>query len=55
MVKECPLCGETMHLREREALERIPGTQQTARRRVREWSCSQCDYYEEVDEATGGN
>ena len=28
-VKECPMCGEVMRLREREVIDRVPGTAQT--------------------------
>ena len=28
-VKECPMCGESMRLREREIVDRVPGTPQT--------------------------
>ena len=49
-MKECPLCGETLRIRERELVDRIPGSQQTSRRQVREWTCPECDYYQEVSE-----
>jgi uncharacterized protein YlaI len=47
-MKECPLCGETMRLSEREIEERIAG--QLAKRWVREWICPECDYFEEAEE-----
>jgi C4-type Zn-finger protein len=50
MTRECPLCGEIMHLREQERQERIPGTMQVSRRIVREWVCAECDYFEEYQD-----
>lgn len=47
--RECPLCGESMRLHERERSESIPGTGQVTRRHVREWVCPQCDYFEELE------
>ena len=41
---ECPLCGEAMHLSEREVRE-MNGTV----RQVREWICPECDYFEEAE------
>jgi hypothetical protein len=49
-VKECPMCGETMRLRERETTDRVPGTAQTRTSKYREWVCPECDYYEEVED-----
>jgi hypothetical protein len=48
--KECPMCGEMMRLREREAVDRVPGTAETKTTKSREWICPECDYFEEVDE-----
>ena len=48
-MKECPLCGETMRLKEREASDRVPGTGQITTRQVSEWVCPECDYFEEVE------
>ena len=48
--KECPLCGETMKIRESTVTDRIPGTPQSRTASVREWVCPECDYYEEVEE-----
>lgn len=50
MTKECPLCGETMHLRVNECLERLPATGETKRVTVREWICAECDFFEEAEE-----
>ena len=49
-VKECPMCGESMRLREREVTERVPGTMQAATSKFREWVCPDCDYFEEVED-----
>lgn len=49
--KECPMCGETMRLNEREVVERVPGSPQTATTRFTEWVCPECDYFEEVDDS----
>ena len=46
--KECPMCGEMMRLREREAVDRVPGTPQTSTSTYQEWVCPECDYFEEV-------
>lgn len=50
MQKECPLCGENMHLETREQIERVPGTPQEVRTTAREWVCGECDYFEEVED-----
>jgi len=50
MTKECPLCGEAMRLEERERVALIPGTSQTVRRKVAEWTCPECDYFEELSD-----
>lgn len=51
--KECPLCGETMRLTERQVTERVPGTPQQATTRTAEWVCPECDYFEEVGSDDG--
>lgn len=48
--KECPMCGETMRLRDTEVTSRVPGTLQTQTARTREWVCPECDYFEEVED-----
>ena len=48
--KECPMCGETMRLREREVTDRVPGTPQATTRKYREWVCPDCDYFEEAED-----
>ena len=47
--KECPLCGESMHLKTSERTDYVPGTGQTSTRQVREWVCPECDYWEEAE------
>jgi uncharacterized protein with PIN domain len=48
MPKECPMCGEDMRLVTRERADRVPGTSETHTRQVREWTCPECDYFEET-------
>ena len=48
-VRECPLCGENMHIKERQATDRVPGTSEIAVRRSYEWVCAECDYFEEAE------
>ena len=48
--KECPLCGEAMKLRESDAVVKVPGNKSATTRKVREWVCPECDYFEEADE-----
>ena len=48
-MNECPMCGETMRLSERQIEERIPGQPKGTARAVREWICPECDYFEEAD------
>src|SRR5262245_32356915 len=50
--KECPMCGETMQLREREIIDHVPGTAQTRTSKFREWVCPECDYFEEAEEGS---
>ena len=51
--KECPLCGETMRLRQNQAVDKVPGNPGAITRTVREWVCPECDYFEEADEGGG--
>jgi hypothetical protein len=39
-----------MRLRAAESVSRIPGNPQPTKRIVREWVCSDCDYFEEAGE-----
>jgi predicted RNA-binding Zn-ribbon protein involved in translation (DUF1610 family) len=48
--KDCPMCGEVMQLREREIVDRVPGTPQATVTKYREWVCPECDYFEDVDQ-----
>jgi len=54
MPKECPMCGEVMHLKEREIVDRVPGTSQTKSTKSREWVCPECDYFEDADGEEAG-
>jgi rubredoxin len=49
-VKECPLCGGTMKLRENPTVVRVPGNPNATTRITREWVCPDCDYFEEAEE-----
>ncbi len=49
-VKECPMCGEHMHLHERSSVVQIPGNPESTARPWREWVCPECDYFEEAEE-----
>ena len=51
--KECPMCGEIMRLREREVVDRLPGTTESKTTKYRECVCPECDYFEEVEELAG--
>jgi acetone carboxylase gamma subunit len=53
LAKPCPMCGESMRLREREITDRVPGTAQTTTANYREWICPECDYFEEAEEGEG--
>lgn len=47
--KECPLCGERMRRKDMELVDVIPGTTETKTRKVSEWVCPECDYFEEIE------
>jgi hypothetical protein len=49
LMKECPLCGESMRLKVREIQDSIPGAGHAAVRVLREWVCPECDYFEEAE------
>ena len=49
--RDCPMCGEVMHLTEQQVPERVPGTPQTAVAKVREWVCPECDYFEDAEDS----
>jgi rubredoxin len=48
--RECPLCGESMRLKERAHTIYIPGNPEPATEMLREWVCPECDYFEDVEE-----
>lgn len=50
MPRECPMCGRAMRLVERDETHRLPGTRETHIRQIREWTCPECDYFEEATE-----
>ena len=52
-IKDCPMCGEPMKLRDREVIDRVPGSTQTRIAKYREWVCPECDYFEEAEEQAG--
>ncbi len=43
------MCGERMRLQVREQTDRVPGTRETRTKRVSEWVCPECDYFEEAE------
>jgi hypothetical protein len=47
--KECPLCGEQMRRKDMEIVDLVPGTTEAKRRKVSEWVCPECDYFEEIE------
>jgi len=49
MGRDCPMCGETMRLAEKQVPERLPGTPQAAAATIREWICPECDYFEDAE------
>ncbi len=48
--RECPLCGETMRLRELDSVVQVPGNPRPSTQVTREWFCPECDYFEEAEE-----
>ena len=49
--RECPLCGEQMRRKEYELVDLIPGMNEAKPRKVNEWVCPECDYFEEIEKA----
>ena len=47
--KECPLCGENMRRKDAEIVDLVPGTTEGRKRKVSEWVCPECDYFEEIE------
>jgi YgiT-type zinc finger domain-containing protein len=50
--KECPMCGEHMRLQTRNQTDRVPGSRETRTKRITEWVCPECDYFEEADDVS---
>ena len=50
--RECPMCGENMHLKETRVVVQVPGNPKPSTPTVREWVCPECDYSEEAEEGT---
>ena len=48
--RECPMCGEPMRLTHRESSDRVPGTDEVKATAVAEWTCPECDHFEEADD-----
>jgi hypothetical protein len=53
MPKECPMCDASMRLVTKDHLDRVPGFTETHARQIREWTCPECDYFEEATEDDG--
>ena len=49
-MKECPLCGATMRLKQTALDVYVPGNPAPSTRVQKEWICPDCDYYEEAEE-----
>lgn len=43
------MCSEFMVIKERVLSDHLAGVDQTVTRTVLEWTCLECDYYEEYD------
>jgi uncharacterized protein with PIN domain len=54
-VHECPLCGESMRLVERQESEQIPGTSDFKTKSTWEWVCPECDNFEEAEGPAPGD
>jgi hypothetical protein len=48
--KECGFCGGTMRLRVLESVVHVPGNPKPSTHIVREWTCPDCDNYEEDED-----
>lgn len=44
-----------MRLVARKVVDHVPGMKQSAERVLREWTCSNCDHYEEAEEGDVGS
>jgi acetone carboxylase gamma subunit len=49
--RDCPLCGTSMRLKTRVQIDRVPGTSETRSKKIREWICPECDYFEDAEES----
>jgi YgiT-type zinc finger domain-containing protein len=49
-LKECPLCGESMRIKDTQTVVRVPGNLNATPQTIREWVCPECDYFEDADE-----
>jgi hypothetical protein len=52
--KDCPLCGERMRRKDLELVDFIPGTAEEKRKKLSEWVCPECDYFEELEKDEAG-
>ena len=41
------MCGEFMRLAVKEVVTPVPGTSQVVKSKSKEWTCPECDYFEE--------
>jgi ssDNA-binding Zn-finger/Zn-ribbon topoisomerase 1 len=48
-VRDCPLCGGTMRLKQTQQIIHVPGHPQETKRSTAEWICPECDYFEEAE------
>jgi acetone carboxylase gamma subunit len=44
------MCGEQMRRVVRDQIDRVPGTRDTRSKRIAEWICPECEYFEEADD-----
>jgi C4-type Zn-finger protein len=51
VARDCPMCGETMRLVEKQATDRVPGAPKPVVAKVREWVCPECDYFEDAEDS----
>ena len=46
--QECPLCGEPMRIKVSETIVKVPGQATANTRKLKEWVCPECEYFEEA-------
>jgi hypothetical protein len=46
------MCAAYMRLQKREQTDRVPGSRETRTKRITEWVCPECDYFEEADDGS---